>query len=235
MTLTDLVSTFMIPILITLALLFAIGGAILWAVSARRKPAARKPKAAQPDLVELVRIQRDRRTKALVIGAGDKTYRQRSELSVNQVDQLSILLGELLTWLGKPELTRQAAEAQMNQAVRTETMAGMPSRLVFQTENKSRTRLLNPLDALVSAVQADVPTVNPQPKSIVAQIDEILQGKLLEYPLSGRPVRLIELPEKGLTVLVGTDQYNSIDEIPDSEVQGLIRQSVAEWEGQHDR
>jgi hypothetical protein len=84
----------------------------------------------------------------------------------------------------------------------------------------------------LSAVAADVPKTATQPLSIAAQIDEILQSRLKESGLGDRPIRLLEQPETGVSVLVGTEQYSSIDEIPDEQVQALIRQSVSEWEKQ---
>ena len=43
-------------------------------------------------------------------------------------------------------------------------------------------------------------------------------------------VRLIELPKRGMVVMVGLEQYNGIDEVPYEQVRTVIRESVSEWE-----
>jgi len=62
------------------------------------------------------------------------------------------------------------------------------------------------------------------------QVDEILQKKLQERGLQQRGVRLMELPNKGMVVLIGLEQYATVEEVPDAEIQALIRASVSEWE-----
>jgi hypothetical protein len=67
-------------------------------------------------------------------------------------------------------------------------------------------------------------------KSIVAQIDEILQTRLENTPLADQGIRLIEGPDQGMVIEVGLSRYTDIDAVPDSEVRRLIRQAVNEWE-----
>jgi hypothetical protein len=67
------------------------------------------------------------------------------------------------------------------------------------------------------------------PRSMVEQIDEILQELLVETSHAERAVRLMEGPDGTARVLIGIDNY-SIEEVPDDEIQELIKQAVAEWE-----
>lgn len=85
------------------------------------------------------------------------------------------------------------------------------------------------LDILTRAIGGD-PSKAVAPKSLAAQVDEILQERLLTSPLRERGIRLIELPNRGLVVLVGLEQYNGVDQVPYPEVQALIRECVQEWE-----
>jgi len=233
MNLNNPISSILVSILLVVIVLLVLGGITAWVYSALRKtPKKKAPANDRRDLVELFRLHRDRNSKAMVIEAGGKYFKSRSELSVNQVDQLSVLLGELLAWLGKPELTQRSAQAQQVKTPQQAQENGSMPVQISEVENKERSILLDPVGTLLSAVAADVPKTATQPLSIAAQIDEILQSRLKESGLGDRPIRLLEQPETGVSVLVGTEQYSSIDEIPDEQVQALIRQSVSEWEKQ---
>jgi hypothetical protein len=40
----------------------------------------------------------------------------------------------------------------------------------------------------------------------------------------------MEFPNKGMVVLIGLDQYEGIDAVPDENIRALLRAAVAEWE-----
>jgi hypothetical protein len=67
-------------------------------------------------------------------------------------------------------------------------------------------------------------------KSIAAQVDEILQDKLANSSQKDRSVRLLELPSRGMVVVVNGNQYDGVGEVPDPEIRQLIQESVVEWE-----
>jgi hypothetical protein len=89
---------------------------------------------------------------------------------------------------------------------------------------------LNTVDVIARALQPDLRSLEPPPLSITAQIDEILQEKLQDSPFASRPIRLVELPSKGVAVKVGMEQYEGVDAVPDEGIRQLIRSAVAEWE-----
>jgi hypothetical protein len=68
-----------------------------------------------------------------------------------------------------------------------------------------------------------------QPPSMIEQINEILKQQLAESPEENKAVRLIEGPGGAVRVFVGVHSY-AIDEVPDPEVQRVIREAVAAWE-----
>lgn len=71
------------------------------------------------------------------------------------------------------------------------------------------------------------------PTSMVGQIDAILQEHLANSPLANRAIRLMESPEGGVVVIVGLTKYDSVGEVPDPQVQAMIRTAIAEWENKY--
>jgi len=107
-----------------------------------------------------------------------------------------------------------------------------PSRNMLPSQDQSPVKRLsmNPLDTFARALQPASHPTNPYARSIAEQIDEILQEMLSESPLQSRAIRLLELPQKGMVVMVGLDQYAGIDAVPNEEIRRLIRSAVSEWE-----
>ena len=66
--------------------------------------------------------------------------------------------------------------------------------------------------------------------SIVAQIDTVLQMRLVDTPLAGKGIRLTESSIGGVEVYVGLQKFPSIDQVPDQEIQTAIRAAIAEWD-----
>lgn len=89
---------------------------------------------------------------------------------------------------------------------------------------------LKPMNVLSRALQPESSKVPEKPSSIAAQIDEILQEMIDGTPLESKGIRLFESPTKGLIVLVGMTQFNSVDEVTDEEVRKTIHAAVSEWE-----
>lgn len=68
------------------------------------------------------------------------------------------------------------------------------------------------------------------PKSIPEQIDEILQEKIARTPHRGRGCRVYLSPKGGVVFELDGKSYEGVGEVPDPEVQMIIRAAVAEWE-----
>ena len=72
-------------------------------------------------------------------------------------------------------------------------------------------------------------TTPVRPLSMIGQINDILQEKITEQGGKHQGVQLIEGPGGSARVLIGVQSYE-LGEVPDEEIQNLIREAVAAWE-----
>ncbi len=76
-----------------------------------------------------------------------------------------------------------------------------------------------------------VPQEEPSgPRTMVEQIDAILQERLAKSSLAGRRVKILESVDKGVIVQVDGKEYLGVGEVPDPDVQSMLRAATAEWE-----
>lgn len=78
-------------------------------------------------------------------------------------------------------------------------------------------------------LERELEKVPQQPTSMIEQINEILKEQLAKAPEENKAIRLIEGPGGTVRVLVGVHSY-AFDEVPDTDVQKVIREAVAAWE-----
>lgn len=156
----------------------------------------------------------------LVLEIDGATYRRGSELRAEQKHRLRRLNSDLEAWVETPPPTP---------AIQQEVSKPEPAPPVEDARQTS----LNPFSIFTRSFQSgESPGPDEADKSIVEQIDEILQAKLEGTPLEERGIRLVEGPDQGMLIEVGLDRYTDIDSIPDEAVRQILRASVAEWEDQ---
>lgn len=168
---------------------------------------------------EIARFWRVESSQRPALEMDGNIYRKPDELSLTQMKKLESTLNELGTWLGKPILTQRTP---------VEASAFLPSDVSQPTGFKPPR--LGPLDILKNSLDADVrSTLKSAPKSLAAQVDEILQSKLEGSQLAERGIRIMDTPSADLVVMVGLDKYDGVDAIPEMEIQAVIKEAVAEW------
>ncbi len=181
-----------------------------------------------------VRLTRDRRNESLVVEMDGTIIKSAADLRTEQRQRLVLASSDLRTWLGIFPTEPKPTETTADPFLPYESESGMREEGVPEWLSKADSApeterpSLNPFKIFTQAIQeseTSIPT-----KSIAAQIDEILQEKLINTPLEERGIRLIEKPGQGIAVMVGLDSYDSVEAVPEALVQAVIREAVAEWE-----
>ena len=212
-----------------------VGGVMVTTLIGSKTPPA---PALDPHLEQAAGLWRERQTGSLLVEMDGLKFHSVDAMNDDQRQRLLKGVRDLRLWSGVPEAPRgeEAAIAAVGlvagdaPAAEEQPLVHQPARPAAETFKRPS---LNPVDVLARAIRADVPKTGSPPLSIAGQIDEILQAKLENSPLKGRAIRLMELPGKGMVVMVGLDQYDSVSAVPDPEICGLLQTCVEEWEGRY--
>jgi hypothetical protein len=77
-------------------------------------------------------------------------------------------------------------------------------------------------------------TESPKPVGVISQIDAVLQKYLVNSPLAGKEIRLVERTSSGgIQVYVGSQKYPTLADVPDPLIKAAIRAAITEWEQKH--
>lgn len=93
---------------------------------------------------------------------------------------------------------------------------------------------LNPITSLRYTLEHEAKVEKKTP-SLVEQVNEILQEKLAGTELEQRGISLMEIPGKGMVVIVGITTYDKVNDVPDETIRAAIRAAVVEWERKNSR
>lgn len=190
-----------------------------------QKPDEEKPKKSpRQDMVEAGRIWRNIRSGDFYPELDGKVFRSPSEMTQNQQARFTRLLEVMQSWVKPPDGKPATVETpSQGEAV------GVAVEAVETTADEKHISY-NPIKAFTDVIGVEVNKPQSTHKSIVAQVDEILQEKLENSPLTRRGISMKDSPDGGLLVWVGLQQYSSIDDVPDLEIRQVLRESVEEWE-----
>ncbi len=149
----------------------------------------------------------------------------------DQRKRLADLLKILQKWVGY-EATIQPAATPAPIAAAAVVSAVVETPLIVAAEPKEATK---PRIDLTKGAQMFFSEnvsrkVEPKPKTIVGMIDEVLQKKLETSPLQSKKISLEDGLHGEVIVVVDADRYVGVDQVPDPQVQAIIRESIAEWD-----
>ncbi len=176
------------------------------------------------DSVEILRAWRTTDGQ-LRLGMDKQQLANAEALTLEQRRRLTKLVADLSPW------TDTAASPGSLPAQPPVTTGEAPSALSPQT-----TPLATPPagpSTKATAAPGKTAEVRPTPgaiKSIIEQIDDVLQAKLAHTIYADKDIHLAEGPVGEVIVKIGLNKFDGIDAVPDPEVKALIRQAIADWE-----
>jgi hypothetical protein len=162
---------------------------------------------------EILRAWRDEQEK-IWLEMDDQRLENKDAMQTGQKEKLLKLILELRSWV--EVAPPPASRPQVQEAPR-------------MVERVSRPSIFSPRPP-----KAEEKPVEGKPqislKSIVEQIDDVLQEKLIGSIFIEQKIHLLEGPSGEVMVQIGSMKYAGVESVPNLEVQALIRQAVSEWE-----
>jgi len=187
-------------------------------VASLRKPPTQKtqPSASKSEPVleapqyppDAVHIWRDDQRGEVVLNIGPRIFVAGESLTPKEQKYIRNLLTYLGNWLDTPASERPTAPL-----------------------TPAETAPVSPAE--ISVDQDDDDDAEPSAgTSIVQQVNALLQQKLTDSPLKDMGIFLMEMPNKGMVVMVGKDQYPDVGSVPQPEIRKFIQAVVIDWENQ---
>lgn len=229
----------LIPIILTLFIGLVLGGLIGAVIASSMQGSSQAAKAPpNRNLRQVAGLWRDKRNGKIAIEMDEKYFSSIEKLPSRQVPALMQAFNDLQIWLNVNNLSsRLGATPRIESGVDKQNYQLQEQPILeVQSPLMPEVDILEPVKVDVGEIvtrainpKANVKVKEP-PKSIVEQVDEILQKHLEKSPLSNRLIRLVDAPGGGVEVLVDTMKYEGVNEVPDLEVRNLIQECVKEWE-----
>ena len=185
----------------------------------------------------IARLWRERNSGSLVVEIDGKSLVDASALDETQRARLETSARDLRGWLGMGLVSNRQAQpanlpdqfsatgtvwATSGEALETDLRRALGQEQVFQSERSYVPTPLKPAE--------DANTQVPGPRSMVLQIEDILQDMIAGTALQQQGIHLSEDPKRGVIVTIGDMQFEGIESVPDLAVKTVIRAAVAEWE-----
>jgi hypothetical protein len=221
----------------------AIGGLVQRSLDARRQPPAED--AANPPGTENVEPTPAEKIEKSLASEGDievlRAWRMRTgkvwlemdkarlenkeALDPAQRRKLLELVLDLRPWL---ELSAAAAPEPAAQPAAATPPPVQPTAPVVSPPPPTMSAKPVPTQPVVKTDPEEKPKISM--KSIVEQIDDVLQAKLSGTAYVNNDIHLLESPGGGVVVQVDLRKFEGIDAVPDAGIKDLIRLAVSEWE-----
>lgn len=205
----------------------------------KQKEKSTLKKAPNRNWSEVANLWRDIRNGQLIFQIEDQYYKRGDDLTNSERELLLKIVMDFYRWLEPPSAINnnldgfdqpEPSTASLPTLSQQPNLPSQTSLEDFREDEQPSQKGLTPASFISRALRSDIAVPPPTSQSVVAQVDEILQEKLQATDMQKWAVRLVEFPNKGMTVLVGLEKYDNIDSVPYERVRAVIRESVSEWE-----
>jgi len=161
--------------------------------------------AVEAEIEPMVSIKRHPGTGKLIISVGDRDYTSVSMLEESSDWPIvSNSLNEVAAWF-------QEAEPEVQDKASDFSIPDRPIPLLNRNKRKKKTEPA------------------PQPRSMIAEINDIIQEKIRISGETHLSVRLIEGLNGEIKALIGVESF-PLEDVPDPQIKEFIRECVSEWE-----
>ncbi len=193
----------------------------------------------------ITRLWRERGAGKLVVEMDGRSFVTPEALDATQRERLETSARELRAWLGMglegvsaPPPAAAPVTTPLPPVMQAAPASTPPAPQPYAVQTPAPAAPFRPAPAVSNArgvtPQAGKPAgkeeAAPAPKSIVMQIDDILQDMIAGTPMETRGIHLTEDPVRGVRVQVGVQFFDGIDAVTDPEVKATIRKAVEAWE-----
>ena len=216
---------------------FISGGLIAFFLAGRQKvkqPPANPEQDAWSSLrsqyAERTSLWQDRATGRLAVRMGEQMLTSSDQLSEVQRKSLNSTMKEWLVWQGFAGSPAAAAETPAARSVLVTPPPQAVTPAVPAGPPAPEDIIASVAPAIPATAQGQAKPAPEKPKSIVEQIDEILQEKLKSSQVLKKGIRLVEDPKEGVVVWVGLEHFAGVDAVKDPEVKAILKAAVGEWE-----
>ena len=203
------------------------------------------PSPNEEDSLEILRLWRRKKSGKLIPKLDGVYLLSSSQMSDQQRDRLVQVMVEFDKWTRAPLLPQTPSEQPVTPTPNVSQSFSSSTETIPSPQEALKPSSTPPFaDSLPESVgvnnmfsyspfkkkgESEGTVSSDSPKSVALQIDEILQARLVDFPLADRAVHLMELPGKGMVIMVGLTLYADVNEIPDSTIQALIKEAATEW------
>jgi hypothetical protein len=183
---------------------------------------------------EVAQLWFDNGDRKFILQVGEKYFKRADDLSPKDRVKLWRVVSGFYHWLETDENFRQEESGHSQPNPSGKHTISIPAERMTREDEKFPN-----MDSSSSnqQKQAFVPEINPSSafsQSMVSQVDAILQEKIHIAGMEKWAIRLTEFPQRGMVIMVGLEQYDSIDQVPYEQARNIIRKSISEWEQRAD-
>jgi hypothetical protein len=215
-----------------------LGMMISMAFSNRGNESKNPPAEAESPHNRVAALLRDRQDSSLLVELDGRVYASAEPLSQKQHELLENACREWRNWLRVPPENEEGPSPVGNAARAASSQSKTVPVADLSRAARENLPAAPPVGVAVpplvaAAVASNVERSAPPPaaaRSIVEQIDEILQDMVSGTPLAEKSIRLVEEPDSDVIVWIGLEHFEGINNVPDIEARTIIQAAVREWE-----